>query len=198
VKTIAAEQPLYSAATIQAETSPTTDPSTPRHAPRRGRRQARQLIAGAAAVLSMTTVGLLTTASPAAAAAPPCTTRHTFSINSGTLYAPAGLNSYGTYTWDCWLAYGDSNSAVRQLQSNINNCYGTTYYGGKNLGIKLSVDGVYGSKTKAAVVLVQQQYWYLARDGVYGPNTAEAMWHMGYVTALGRLRCVHTPQPMLS
>jgi Putative peptidoglycan binding domain len=146
--------------------------------------------------------GLAGFSAPASAASsyPHCSTNYTFSTNTGPMYSPAGrklLNGSYYYTWDCWMAYGDSNNAVRQLQSNLNKCYGTTYYGGINLGINLATDGSYGPKTKAAVLLVQKQYWYLAKDGIYGPNTAEAVWHMGYNTSMGRLACTHPPQPIL-
>ncbi|WP_273482844.1 peptidoglycan-binding domain-containing protein [Kribbella italica] len=56
------------------------------------------------------------------------------------------------------------------MQRNLNYCYGS----------KLTVDGRYGSRTKAAVAAVQRRHKITA-DGVYGPQTRSAMnwrlWH---------------------
>jgi hypothetical protein len=60
--------------------------------------------------------------------------------------------------------YGDPDTAIRVLQRNLNFCYGT----------KLAVDGIYGSKTRAAVKLVQSRH-KLVVDGIYGPKTRSAM-----------------------
>jgi len=59
---------------------------------------------------------------------------------------------------------GDPASAIRQLQANLNYCYGS----------KLAVDGLFGSKTRAAVQKVQRQH-KLTADGIYGPQTRSAM-----------------------
>ena len=60
--------------------------------------------------------------------------------------------------------FGDPDTAIRTLQRNLNYCYGS----------KLTVDGVYGSNTRAIVKLVQKRH-KLAVDGIYGPQTRSAM-----------------------
>ncbi|MEV6282381.1 peptidoglycan-binding domain-containing protein [Kribbella sp. NPDC051770] len=60
--------------------------------------------------------------------------------------------------------FGDPDTAIRTLQRNLNYCYGS----------KLTVDGVYGSNTRAVVKQVQQRH-KLAADGIYGPATRSAM-----------------------
>ncbi|WP_432942271.1 peptidoglycan-binding domain-containing protein [Kribbella sp. CA-253562] len=60
--------------------------------------------------------------------------------------------------------FGDPDTAIRTLQRNLNYCYGS----------KLTVDGVYGSNTRAVVKQVQQRH-KLAADGIYGPQTRSAM-----------------------
>jgi len=47
-------------------------------------------------------------------------------------------------------------------------------FGGRNLGFSLVVDGVYGSRTKAAVLAVQH-YLKIGEDGIYGSQTASTM-----------------------
>lgn len=59
---------------------------------------------------------------------------------------------------------GDPDTAIRILQRNLNYCY----------GFHLTVDGVYGSNTRAVIKQVQQRH-KLAADGIYGPQTRSAM-----------------------
>ncbi|HET6297292.1 MAG TPA: peptidoglycan-binding domain-containing protein [Kribbella sp.] len=78
--------------------------------------------------------------------------------------------------WKCNLKYGDLPYrfpqypggtpwlAIRQLQTNLNYCYGA----------KLTVDGKFGSKTRTAVQNVQRRH-KITVDGVYGPQTRSAM-----------------------
>lgn len=70
--------------------------------------------------------------------------------------------------------FGDPDTAIRTLQRNLNYCYGS----------KLTVDGVYGSNTRAIVKQVQKRH-KLAADGIYGPQTRSAMnWRL-YHSAKG-------------
>jgi hypothetical protein len=70
--------------------------------------------------------------------------------------------------------FGDPDTAIRTLQRNLNYCYGS----------KLTVDGVYGSNTRAIVTQVQKRH-KLAADGIYGPQTRSAMnWRL-YHSAKG-------------
>jgi len=91
------------------------------------------------------------------------------------VYTP--VSSSNSPSTSCWLGVGHTGTAVKALQTALNNCYGTPsagYVGGHSLGFKLAVDGVYGSKTSAAVLAVQR-YLNIGRDGVYGPQTAGTM-----------------------
>jgi hypothetical protein len=65
---------------------------------------------------------------------------------------------------------GDPDTAIRTLQRNLNYCYGS----------HLTVDGIYGSNTRAVVKQVQVRH-HLTADGIYGPQTRSAMnWRMFY------------------
>ncbi|MFD7158321.1 peptidoglycan-binding protein [Kribbella sp. NPDC059898] len=109
----------------------------------------------------------------AAAALPQCTSARLAPVNrSWGIPMPSLLGSTSTA---CTLRYGDNpyrrssrtgdpETAILVLQRNLNFCYGT----------KLAVDGIYGSKTRAAVRAVQGKH-HLVADGVYGPKTRSAM-----------------------
>jgi hypothetical protein len=113
----------------------------------------------------------------AAAALPQCRAARLVTINS-TWGIPVP-SVYGSTSTNCNLMYGDDphrgstvygdpDTAIRVLQRNLNYCYGS----------KLTVDGIYGSNTRAVVKLVQQRH-KLAVDGIYGPKTRSAMnWRM--------------------
>lgn len=60
--------------------------------------------------------------------------------------------------------FGDPAAAIKALQRNLNYCYGAG----------LTVDGRYGSLTRAAVQRVQRRHG-IAVDGIYGPQTRSAM-----------------------
>jgi hypothetical protein len=59
---------------------------------------------------------------------------------------------------------GDPDTAIRTLQRNLNYCY----------GYRLTLDGIYGSNTRAVVKAVQKRHKLVA-DGIYGPKTRSAM-----------------------
>jgi hypothetical protein len=59
---------------------------------------------------------------------------------------------------------GDHAGSIKSLQRAIRYCYRSD----------LAVDGIYGAKTRAAVIGVQS-YHRVAVDGVYGPQTRSAM-----------------------
>lgn len=65
----------------------------------------------------------------------------------------------------CLLSTGDSNLGVEALQDSLVFCYG------ESIG---TIDGIFGSKTRSALIAVQKQINTTA-DGVYGPNTASRM-----------------------
>lgn len=109
----------------------------------------------------------------AAASLPQCRSASLVPVNrSWGIPMPSLLGSSGT---SCNLMYGDDpfrgsdrrgdpETAILVLQRNLNFCYGT----------KLAVDGIYGSKTRAAIKAVQSKH-HLAVDGIYGPKTRAAM-----------------------
>ncbi|HWD78876.1 MAG TPA: peptidoglycan-binding domain-containing protein [Kribbella sp.] len=109
----------------------------------------------------------------AAAALPQCRSATLVPVNrSWGIPMPSLLGSSGT---SCNLMYGDDpfrgsnrtgdpETAILVLQRNLNFCYGT----------KLAVDGIYGSKTRAAIKTVQSKH-HLVVDGIYGPQTRSAM-----------------------
>lgn len=109
----------------------------------------------------------------AAAALPQCRSARLVPVNrSWGVPMPSLLSSTSTA---CNLMYGDDpyrgsdrtgdpETAILVLQRNLNFCYGT----------KLAVDGIYGSKTRAAMKAVQAKH-HLVVDGIYGPKTRSAM-----------------------
>jgi peptidoglycan hydrolase-like protein with peptidoglycan-binding domain len=64
---------------------------------------------------------------------------------------------------DPTLRQGDSGDAVSELQQLLN-----------AKGISITVDGIFGSSTRAAVVQFQQQNSIVA-DGIVGPQTWQAL-----------------------
>lgn len=161
--------------------------------------RARRLLAsGIAAALATAT--LATAASSAVAAGTPrCNgwSRLTYHDDNGdagirSRYPSAGAFDYivwvptytgtgGNPTTSCHLAPGSRADAVEQLQT-LNVCYSASksfrdFLGRVNLGFAfLTVDGVYGAKTQAAVAAVQRHH-KIKLDGSYGPQTALAMKH---------------------
>jgi hypothetical protein len=109
----------------------------------------------------------------AAAALPQCRSARLVSVNrSWGIPMPSLL---GSSSLTCNLLYGDDpyrgsnrtgdpETAILVLQRNLNFCYGS----------KLAVDGIYGSKTRAAIKAVQSKH-HLVVDGIYGPKTRSAM-----------------------
>jgi peptidoglycan hydrolase-like protein with peptidoglycan-binding domain len=66
----------------------------------------------------------------------------------------------------CNLAPGNASTAVARLQINLDEC---------NLHADLTVDGIFGPDTEAAVLAVQRHY-DTTPDGIFGPVTAGAMY----------------------
>jgi Putative peptidoglycan binding domain len=110
----------------------------------------------------------LVPAAPASAATPTCWGHNNiwpaFGNQNWFIDLPAYEDSGSTV---CLLSTSSASwSGTTSLQATLIQCYGYLPVG--------SVDGLYGPKTKAAVIKVQARYG-LAQDGVYGPNTARAM-----------------------
>lgn len=130
------------------------------------------------------------TASPASAAAPRCSGqgwRYNMINPYEKLWFPAHspdsraflLSPTGEWVtvgygfWSCSLVQGSTGEGVRQLQVDMNACYSGL------IGTPLSEDGLFGSRTKAALIKVQQ--WHgIEANGQYGPQTARTMQHHGY------------------
>lgn len=122
----------------------------------------------------LSTVGLaagflLASAGPAEASAA-CTTKGYGVTRSGNILS---VPATGSGSLHCHLQEGYyGNTAVWYLQYSIAWCY--RGYGEAVLNI--AVDGNYGTKTKAAVKRVQE-IERITADGVYGPQTRDAMMH---------------------
>jgi hypothetical protein len=77
------------------------------------------------------------------------------------------LPAYGSSTTtNCLLSLNAQGDDVKWLQYTLNNCYNPSTF--------LTLDGIYGPKTRDEVIAVQRHYG-LAQDGVYGPDTRAAM-----------------------
>jgi hypothetical protein len=136
----------------------------------------RALSAAVAAIIA--TVAAVTAAAPAAqAAAPTCNRSGGWDIaNGGRIYGPAYLPDSGQlpYQWACTLRYGAKGNAVLSLQDNINNCYfGLLHY-------YIDSDSSFGNQTRTALTAIQRHHG-IAADGVYGPQTARAIRHHGWI-----------------
>lgn len=127
-------------------------------------------VARAATALALAAGGLtaaIATAPPAAAAVH-CNDWSRFQYGSTpyTVLIPSVGNN--TYQTNCVLSQGDyNNTAVWVLQLALNECYGQG----------LTHDSDYGAATRQAVVNVQTFHGFppADRDGVYGPQTRNAM-----------------------
>jgi peptidoglycan hydrolase-like protein with peptidoglycan-binding domain len=124
----------------------------------------------AAVLLAAIAATLVATASPASASAPYCRTTIRQGTSQQTILMPAAATG-----WRCYMGRGASSTAVATLQRSMNTCYPTV------IGRRLRVDGVFGPRTRTALLRVQR-HLHIRRDGIYGPQTALAMRH----TASGR------------
>jgi peptidoglycan hydrolase-like protein with peptidoglycan-binding domain len=72
------------------------------------------------------------------------------------------VNSFG-FT-DNVLKVGSRGDAVKTLQKGLN-----------DMSYKVTVDGIYGPKTKESVIKFQKRFPELKNDGVFGPKTKAIM-----------------------
>lgn len=122
--------------------------------------------AALAAVFGITVLPVLTPATPASATA---TCGGTSLVLSGITSQLMRVPTVGNGTpsqFDCMMGPGDTSAAVSRLQLDLNDCQGD----------HLSVDGIYGPKTEAAVKSFQALVG-ITRDGIYGPHTVD---HFAY------------------
>jgi hypothetical protein len=121
-----------------------------------------------AAVLLAAGLGVAT-AGTADAATPNCTSWSTYYAPYTTSYVVHVPSAgYETGTVNCILKKGAKNDAVKVLQRALVYC----------LGYNVSIDGEYGSQTKATVKAWQHQMngdynAGLVEDGEYGPATRQ-------------------------
>lgn len=123
-------------------------------------------IASIAAAVLLVTCGIVLASPGLASAASSCTSGSDFLLSPevGDGFAAVPTVGSGTFQADCDLGYGNSSTAVQLLQLSLNACY----------GYSLTVDGIYGSLTQAAVEYVQS-ITGISVDGIYGPQTRNAM-----------------------
>ncbi|WP_328688019.1 peptidoglycan-binding protein [Streptomyces phaeochromogenes] len=86
----------------------------------------------------------------------------------------------GTGSRNCILQYGNSGSAVEELQFNLIHCHNKSTGG---------ADGIYGDATRQAVKEVQAAAGITA-DGIYGPETRKAMKWYYYVNGDPGRACI--------
>ena len=129
----------------------------------RGRRTLASLLA-----LSMVAVGLVSLeqkVAPEAEAATTgwCNTAVQFynSQMALTIWVPARGTSRS-----CLMSEGSNSFGVKALQVSLSKCIWRLNTGG--------VDGIFGAKTKSAVLTVQKSA-KITQDGVYGPQTHNAL-----------------------
>jgi hypothetical protein len=122
-------------------------------------RRAATLLAGVALAMGS---ALTLAPAPAHAATQYCNS----TIITGIVRVPFHANTGGGTVF-CTMKVGSRGPAVIQLQRTLNRCYGQ----------RLAVDGSYGPKTRAAVVVAQRKTGLGDIDGVYGPKTAAAIEH---------------------
>lgn len=118
------------------------------------------------AVLLASLGGSLVTATPAAAIGwcnSTTTETRSFLEWAGAGKIPVYRTGSGA-TRNCLMGEGAYSTAVGALQLTLNKCYGEN----------LSVDNDFGDKTRAALIRAQKRAG-VARDGVYGPNTRDAL-----------------------
>ncbi|GAA4625040.1 peptidoglycan-binding domain-containing protein [Cellulomonas oligotrophica] len=130
----------------------------------------QRLISSALAALLAAGLGLAA-AAPASAAYGPCNAhdaRETTSVPFSTT----------NNTNNCYLVQGNTGTGVRMLQTALRGCYGQA----------ITVDGIFGAATRAALVNAQRRMGVTA-DGAYGPNTHNAMLFQGYGNGNGTPFC---------
>jgi len=121
----------------------------------------RKLVIGVATLALASAGAALVASQPASAATPNCNShfRVYVTANNGINYPAIGRST------NCILGSGNANDAVFWLQFSLKHCNGFS---------NLAEDGIYGRHTADAVRAVQSAH-HIPRDGVYGPQTRNAM-----------------------
>jgi hypothetical protein len=120
-----------------------------------------RLVGTILALATMVGLGIVANPVPAMATST-CTSWSDYYDGFGINNVPSvGYDSYNT---NCLLYRGNYNDGVGALQGALDYCYGKG----------LAVDNDFGPLTQAALKQVQYQL-HISVDGVYGPQTREAM-----------------------
>jgi Putative peptidoglycan binding domain len=132
----------------------------------------RSFIAPAAALAVASGIAVLPalTSAPPASAAVSCTGTSLFVGNAGL---PIRLPTVGNATGNdnCQLGVGNVSVAVQRLQIALDQC---------NLRLipwpQIAEDGSYGTQQTEPAVMATQRFFGVTPDGIYGPQTRNAMW----------------------
>ncbi|MGW4060928.1 peptidoglycan-binding domain-containing protein [Amycolatopsis sp. NPDC004747] len=131
--------------------------------------------AAAVATVLAATAFTLVPSGVASAATPLCTT--TINVNRGGNNLAVPATGSGNVTCLIGRTQAANSAVVRSLQYTLKACYPTVHlaapYASELVG-NLAVDGGFGPRTEAALKGVQGSIGTTA-DGVYGPNTRNAM-----------------------
>jgi peptidoglycan hydrolase-like protein with peptidoglycan-binding domain len=131
----------------------------------------RSFIAPAAALAVASGIAVLPalTSAPSASAAVSCTgTSLVPSVGAAGDRMRMPTVGNGTRNWHCQLGLGNAGVAVARLQIALDSVACNPP------GAGLTVDGIYGPLTEAAVKAVQKSAG-ITQDGIYGPVTAADM-----------------------
>lgn len=126
----------------------------------------KRLVILSALVVAISLLSLVSFSSKADATTyPRCTISETVVMYPRSATIPSGYTGPATTTRNCWMNIQYVvNEAVSSLQYTLNACYGES----------LQVDGVFGNGTYNALKRTQSKIGVVA-DGVYGPQTRDAM-----------------------
>jgi hypothetical protein len=132
-------------------------------------------------VLMALLLGLFAFPTAANAAVRPCGGWGAFDVGptAAWINMPAYWGSDGRAYNGCYLStVAKYNGGTLRIQESINYCYGAQL---SAAGLsRLSEDGIYGARTKSALIVVQraikaQTTPFMSVDGLYGPMTAAWM-----------------------
>ncbi len=136
-----------------------------------------------AATAGLVAGGLLGINPSAQATSTQCESSSSFSGSGSSYYVlPVHVTGSG-FTYTCYMNPGVvTGNGVKALQRTLNACYAQS----------LTVDGVYGSKTKSALAFAQRVAGLpaSAQDGIYGPQTRDAINWVRYNTGVPTTVCL--------
>jgi peptidoglycan hydrolase-like protein with peptidoglycan-binding domain len=124
---------------------------------------------------AIASAGIISVNAPASADVGPlaqCT--GTVRIVTNTVDYPAHIPASGSTaaSTNCTMSRGSTGSAVRALQLTLRDCYAQD----------IAVDSRFGRATARALRVAQRAY-NITADGVYGPQTRDALFHLTTLTS---------------